>query len=414
MHGFGLLLVTLSLLSVIYGLLQRRKANKIASAAHHKTGELASNPALGQNPKRLFSAEGSAQPQQPFIAPCSGQPCAYYEVRVDRVWEKMVKSESGYKTERGTTNIETERKGTTFLLNDGSGPVVIDARERVSAPMKESFGQTQNVSSGDVVVGQFRTHVARHHGDETVTGIKVTEQIFAPTGQLFAIGKLADGTLTKTDGLLGGLEILAGTRDAILGKTAKHAKMGLIAAAAMFVPGMLFTLLFHAAPSAPDHSCQASGITDVTVEACDDRLYNDEGKTYSWKVTKPGTFAVDVTPPVGAKITIDPEVTVKDGAGTVVFSGGKGVKHQLAVGTYTLNVKDENKGRAATMSEGFGFTLKITETAGAAPPAASAPPAAPTPSAAPVPVAANTKPAEHAPDHAASKPAADKPEHKKH
>jgi len=413
MHGFGIVLVVLSVLSVIYGLLQKRKATKIAGAAHHKTGELASNPALGQNPKQLFSAEGTAQPQQPFVAPCSGQPCAYYEVRIDRVWEKMVKSESGYKTERGTTNIETQRRGTTFLLNDGSGPVVIDARESVSAPMKESFGQTQNVSSGDVVVGQFRTNVARHHGDETVTGIKITEQIFAPTGQLFTMGKLAGGTLTKTDGLLGGLEIHAGTRDAILGKSAKHAKIGLIAAAGMFVPGMLFTLLFHAAPSAPDNSCQA-GITDVTAQACNDRLYNDDGKTYSWKVTKPGVFSVDVTPPAGAKISIDPAVTVKDGTGAVVFSGGADAKHQLPVGTYSINVKDENKGRAATMSEGFGFSLKISETA-APPAAASASPAsaasaAPTPSAAPS-VAANTKPAEH--EHAPAKPPA-KPEHKKH
>ena len=413
MHGFGILLVVLSVLSVIYGLMQRRKANKIAGAAHHTTGELASNPAIGGGGKQVVSAEGTAQPQGQFVAPCSGQPCVYYEVRVDRMWEKQVKSESGYKTERGSTNIETQRKGTTFLLNDGSGPLVIDARESVSAPLKESFGQTQHVSFGDVVFGQFRTHVPRHSGDETSTGVKVTEQIFAPTGQLFAMGKLANGTLTKRDGLLGGLEIHAGTRDAILGKSAKHAKVGLIAAAAMFVPGLLFTLLFHAAPSGPDHSCQA-GITDVTTEACNDRLNNDEGKTYSWKVTKPGTFAVDVKPPAEAKISLDPEVTVKDATGAVVFAGSSNLHHQLAAGTYSLNVKDENKGRAGTMSEGFGFSLKITESAAA--PAASAPPAASAaPSAPPPAVAANTKQAEHAPEHAPehAKPAA-KPEHKKH
>jgi hypothetical protein len=411
MHAFGLLLLVLSVISVAYGLLQRRKAQKIASAAHHKTAELAGNPSLGQNPTQLFSAEGMGQPEQPFVAPCSGKPCAYYEVRVDRVWEKMVKSESGYKTERGKTNVETQRQGTRFLLNDGSGPVVVDAREKVTAPMKESFGQQQNISFGDVMVGQFRTHVARHSGEENVIGIQITESIFAPTGQLFVIGKLANGALTKTDGLLGSVEIHAGTRDAILGKSAKHARVGLLSAASMFVPGLLFTLLFKAAPSAPDHSCQ-HGISDVTVEACADRIYNDEGKTFSWKVTRPGTFAVDVAPPPGAKIAIDPEVTVKDGAGTVIFSGRPELRHPLAVGTYSINVKDEAKGRAATMSDGFGFTLKITEAAAA--PASVAPqPVALGGSGQPAPIAANTKAVEHEHEHAAPKAEAPKPEHKK-
>jgi len=410
MHEFGILLVVLSLLTVVYALLQRRKANKIAGAAFHKTQELAQNRAL-EGGKGLMSAEGSAQPQAPFAAPCSGQACVYFEVKVERVWEKLVKSESGYKTERGTSTVETQRHGTTFLLDDGSGPVVIDAREKVSAPMKESFGQTQNISFGDVMVGQFRAHVPRHTGDETVVGVKITERIFAPTGKIFAMGKLSSGALTKTDGLLGGLELHAGGRDEILGKSAKNAKAGFIASGAMFVPGLLATLLFHAAPSAPDHSCQA-GITDATTEACADRLYSDDGKSFEWKVTKAGTYAVDVTPPKDAKISLDPEVTVKDAMGAVVFSGSPEIRHALVPGAYTINVHDETKGRAATMSGGFGFTLKVTQTAAAPTPAPSATPSALPSAAAAAPVAANTRPAETpAPTKA---PTATKPSHKKH
>ncbi len=334
-----------------------------------------------------------------------------------------MKSESGYKTEKGTSRVKTDKAGTVFLLDDGSGPVRIDARESVSAPLKEAFGQTQSVSHGDIVLGQYRTHVPPHSGDERVLGIKVTEKIFNPQGKIFAMGRLAGGTLTKTDGLLGGLELHAGGRDEILGKSAKHAKIGFIAGGAMFAPGLLFTLLFHAAPAAPDHSCQA-GIANVTVEACTDRLYSDEGKSFDWKVTKPGTFTIDVKPPSDAKISLNPEVTVKDTTGKTVVSGIPELSHPLPAGAYTINVHDMTKGRAATMTGGFGFTLKVTESVAATPPAAAPPAAA---QAASSPASATTEPQavanvraaethEHTPAAAKASPAAEKPAHtgKKH
>jgi hypothetical protein len=405
MHGLGILLLLVSVATVIYALLQRRKANKIAGAAFHKTGQLASNPALGGG-KGLVSAEGTAMPQGPFVAPCSGQPCVYYEVKVQRVWEKTVKKESGYTTERGTTTLHTDRVGTTFLLDDGSGPVTVDAREKVSAKLKKTFDQMQSVTYGDVVVGQYRTSVPYHSGDERVLGIQIVEEIFAPTGKIFAMGKLAGGALTKTDGLLGGLELHTGGRDEILGKSAKNAKVGFIASAVMFAPGLLSVLLFKAPPPEPDHSCQA-GITDTTVEVCSDRLYDDDGKSFAWTVTKAGTFAVAATPPPEAAIALDAEITVKDSTGTVVFNGPSEVSHALVPGSYTINVHDETKGRAGTMTGGFGFTLKVTQTADATPPAAAPPPADSAAAAAPVAINAGAahgkRPAPKAPPAARAK-----------
>jgi hypothetical protein len=67
MHSFGLLLVVVSLLSLLYAFLQKRKATKIAGAAFHPTGELAGKGTL----TGLVSAEGSPRPEAPFVAPCS-------------------------------------------------------------------------------------------------------------------------------------------------------------------------------------------------------------------------------------------------------------------------------------------------------------------------------------------------------
>jgi hypothetical protein len=228
-------------------------------------------------------------------------------------------------------------------------------------------------------------------------GIKVTERVFAPTGQIFAMGKLVGGAIAKTDGLLGGLEIHEGGRDQILGKSAKNAKIGFIAAAAMFVPGIVGALFFSAAPSsASDADSCSAGITDVTAPTCNDRLYTDDGKATPWKVTKAGTYEIKVTPPVGAKISLNPATTVKDQSGAVVFSGEDDVSHSMVPGSYTITVRDQTKGRAATMSSGFGFTVKVTSTPDATPPAASA-----APSATPPAVVANDTHAHAASEHAA-------------
>ena len=197
--------------------------------------------------------------------------------------------------------------------------------------------------------------------------------------------------MRTTDGLLGSLELYEGGREQLLGRSARNAKFGFIAAAAMFVPGLLGTLLFKASPAAASasSSCE-SGITDTTSADCSDRVYDDQGKTYAWKITKAGVYDVHVTPPA-VTLPIDPEITIKDGTGKVVTTGPGDVRQAFAPGSYSVNVRDDSKGRAASMKGGLGFALKISGTPSeepAAPAAVASSDPKPAPTPAPQPVAA--------------------------
>ncbi|MEO7328660.1 MAG: GIDE domain-containing protein, partial [Minicystis sp.] len=237
MQYLGFFLIVVAIVGIIYGILQQMKAKKILAAPFKKTAEVASNPQAA-DAKGLISCEGAIQTQQPVMAPCSGRPAVYVEIEVVRLWEKYVQTENGMKTEKGKDTVSTAKQGSHFYLNDGSGPCGVDARESVDCDLEQTFEQVQNVSSGDVIFGQFRTHVPYDGSDKRTTGIRATEKIVAAQGNLFVMGKLAAGTVTKTDGLLGKLLASTKGREKLVGSTKRNALIGFIAGGLMFAGGV--------------------------------------------------------------------------------------------------------------------------------------------------------------------------------
>ena len=127
MHPLGIVMIVLGIVGVVVGFLQWQKMKKILAAPFKKTGEIAANPQVA-DAKGLISCEGAVQVQQPLVAPCSGKPCLYYEVKVERMWEKQEATEDGVKTKKGTSTVTTTEVGSQFYVNDGSGPVGVDGR----------------------------------------------------------------------------------------------------------------------------------------------------------------------------------------------------------------------------------------------------------------------------------------------
>lgn len=392
MQYVGFLLIALALAGLAFGLLQHLKGKKLAAAPFHKTGHVASNPDSADT-KGMVSAEGAVHMPQPLIAPCSGKPCVYFEVTVERLWEKSVNTENGVKTEKGTSNVRTDKGGARFWLDDGSGPVTVDARESVAADLKQSFTQTQNVSSGDVGFGTaYRVSVAPSFGDERVTGVRAVEKIVPAEGNMYVLGKLSNGVIAKSDGLLGKLQMHSEGRDHLLGQTKRNARIGLAAGAALLVGGTA-AAAFGDKPA--DTSCQA--LLDATPDKveCSDRLYNDDGNTFTWKVSKPGTYALSLAqPPV--KNPIFGRITVTDASGKTVakaVGAGKGaatlVAAPFAAGEYKINVRDDVDGYVKTVKGGFGYSLNV-DYKGPAPGDASKPVASSptTPNSSPVTAAA--------------------------
>ena len=365
MQYVGFLLVAVAIIALIAGVLQQLKAKKILAAPFKKTGEIARNPQVA-DAKGTVSCEGALAVAQPLVAPCSGKPCVYYEIELVRSWEKQVNTENGVKTEKGTTSISTHKQGSQFNLDDGSGPVGVDARESVDCELDKSFEQMQNVAYGDVMFGQYRANVPYDSSEARTTGVKAIEKILPAQGKLFVLGKLSAGAITKTDGMLGKLMASPKGRDALLGATKRNALIGFIAAG-VSVAGGVPMAIFGDPPHDP-----CANMANAVAELCTGRITDDSGNTYDWTVTKPGTYAIEVVQP-GVKIPIYPVLTVKTSAGAEVAKVGDtasvAVSRSFAAGTYKINVRDSIKGAPAKFKGGFSFALKITGGAADAPPA---------------------------------------------
>ncbi len=360
--GLGYFLLFVAFIALAVGLVNLRKAKKLLAAPFKKTGEIGT---LGQSPdpKGAISTQGNLLVSEPLIAPCSGKPCAYFEIEVERMWQKTEMTENGAKTSKGTTKVLTEKQGGVFYLDDGSGAATIDARQKAVAddPKKDlvqSFEQVQNVVAGDAYFGQFKATIPydTSSGQSTV-GIKCTERLLTADGQLFVMGKLQGSAITTSDGMLGKLMISRKGREALVGSAQKWSKVGLIAAAITALPGLVVAIFGDHTRSAS----VASTITDETSTPYSSRIYSKSGTSVEWNVTNAGKYEVAIHGTgKSATYKLWPEVAL--------MSAGEQLAHRestdltklvacVAPGAYTFDIKDSSN-FAASGGQGFELTVK--------------------------------------------------------
>ncbi|MBI2392486.1 MAG: hypothetical protein HYV09_23075 [Deltaproteobacteria bacterium] len=360
------MLIVLGIVGVVVGFLQWTKMKKILAAPFKKTGEIAANPQVA-DAKGMISCEGAVQVQQPLVAPCSGKPCLYYEIKVERMWEKQENTEDGVKTKKGTSTVTTTEVGSQFYVNDGSGPVGVDAREKVDTELTKSFEQAQNVSYGDLVFGSYQCHVPYSGGDEHTTGVRAIEKILPADGNVFVMGKLAGGVITKQDGMLGKVIVSTKGRDALVGATKRNAMLGFILGGVVAVGGIPAGLLIE---SGPDTCANLeNAMKDGT---CSDRVSTNAGKTYTWKVTKEGAYKLTVAATgKSATMKLWPKLTVTTADGKEVGEDGSESGESAKVlayfekGTYTVKVADISASHIEKLKGGAGYVFDIKQATGA-------------------------------------------------
>lgn len=359
--SLGFVLLFIAFVALAVGLVNLRKAKKLLSAPFKKTGEISM---LGQSPdpSGAISTEGNVIVNEPLTAPCSGRPCVYFEVEVERMWQKTEMTENGAKTSKGTSNVVTEKQGGVFYLDDGSGAATIDARAKASANERkdliQSFEQVQNVVAGDVYFGQFKSNVPYDttSGRSTI-GVKCTERILTADGSLFVLGKLQGNAITTSDGMLGKLMLSRKGRDALVGKAQKWQKVGLIAAAVSALPGLIIAIFgdHTRAPIALDQ------IKDITADAYTSRIYSKSGKSVAWEVTTAGKYEVAVKGTGTSKTyRLWPELNLVQNGTDLAHRSSTDVTKMVACvapGTYSLDVKDTS-GFEASGGQGFEVTVK--------------------------------------------------------
>ncbi|MBX7101211.1 MAG: hypothetical protein K1X89_26075 [Myxococcaceae bacterium] len=376
----GVLVLIVGLGVLGFGFWNHLKGKRILAAPFKTTGELKKDP-TSSDPKGAMSTEGAIKPPaKQLLAPCSGTPCIYYEVKVERLWEKVETTQDGTKTVKGSDTLDTVKGGAIVQIDDGTGSVEVDFSKGADFDnFKETFKKELNGSGGSshIQFGQMTFDVPVLSDREKYTvGFKATEKsVAADGGTLFVLGKLEGSRIVKP----GWRSMMTSSkgREGLLGSIQKAKKFsfiggGVVTAAA--VPVMIF------APSVDTKSfggCQTE-MTDAVVK-CSDSVTSSDGDTFHWTVTTGGKFNVNVISPK-KKIALIPEITLTgaDGAKVIDETGAPGettsIPVEVKAGKYDLVVKGIG---GDTIKGGYSYDLEIVSTgpamAGDAPGAAADP-----------------------------------------
>ena len=231
-QAIGMVIVTLGIIGIIYGIFQKMKAGRVTDAPLAPTGEVGRRGREVAGPKGQISAQGNVMCQQPVIAPFSGVPCLFYEIKCTAKW----KSGDTQKSEV----IDHQKVAAQFAIDDGSGPVWVDAREGGDFTPTQKKSETKGagllggITGSEIVFGNYRVNTPML---DVGTKYEVEEEIFPMVPRVYACGKLGD-----QPGVIGApswrqLLLSASSRDELLASATKTAKIALFGGIGAFVVG---------------------------------------------------------------------------------------------------------------------------------------------------------------------------------
>ncbi|MBK7859465.1 MAG: hypothetical protein IPJ65_12740 [Archangiaceae bacterium] len=370
----GIILLVIGLAVLGFGFWNHLQGKRILSAPFKTTGDLAKNP-VSEDPKGAMSTEGAVQaPSKQLLSPCSKTPCLYYEVKIERLWEKTETTQDGTKTTKGATTLDTVKNGATFALDDGSGAIEVDFSKGGDFDMmKDGFKKELNGRSwsSNIKFGEMTYDVPPISSSDGYTiGFKATEKYVPVEGNLFVLGRIEGSKLVKP----GWRTMMASNkgRDGLLANVAKKKKFSFIGggvAAVASIPAMIF-----APKSDPQTSAYCSSMTDARAK-CTANVKSVSGDAHPWTVTKAGRYQLEVFAPK-KKIGFAPGIKVEGADGKVLANGTAGVAGNAVTdvdvqpGTYSVVVYPSDGYMVA--KGGFDYEMEIRSAgpAGAAPSAA--------------------------------------------
>jgi hypothetical protein len=232
MGQVGLVLVALGIIGLIYGIMQKLKAGRVADAPLVSTGDAAQKGAAVASPKGAISAQGNVLCQQPLISPVTGTPCLYYMLKVTASWKDG--------DTQKTKELTKEKRAAQFAIDDGSGPVWIDARDGGDFEPTQKKEETKGtgllggITGQDLVFGNYRVSTGML---SLGTKYTVEEQVLPIVPKLYACGKVGSSNEITAPGWRS-LIMSNKSRDDLLASATKGAKIFLAGGAGAFVVGL--------------------------------------------------------------------------------------------------------------------------------------------------------------------------------
>jgi hypothetical protein len=258
--GIGVLVAALGIVGLVYGLIMRARAGRVTDAPFVKTGEAAAKGTGAANAKGAISAQGNVTCPQPLVAPVSGKTCLFYEIKVTAEW----KDGDTHKSKE----LSHEKQAARFAIDDGTGPVWIDAREGGDFEPEEEKQETKSTSlvggitGQDLMFGQFKVSTGLL---SLGTKYTVHETILPALPKLYVCGK-AGSSNEITAPSWRHLLITGKTRDDYLGHAMQSAKIALIVAASLMGVGVVLGVVgaLVGGPDAPAKKTASAAATSST------------------------------------------------------------------------------------------------------------------------------------------------------
>jgi hypothetical protein len=348
--GIGMLVV--GALVVIGGIVTRGKAKRILATPLRKTGEAA-------NGAGMASFEGQVKAWQPLTAPCSNQPCVYYNLKI----EKKVKEKRGNQTTTSWKTVSDQHQGSAFQLDDGSGPVLIQGQEALDADLVQTYSGPPPGGQGLGALASMVANVMSSR-DEEILEYRATEKIIPVDARLFALGQLDGGQLGKP----ANRKLLVSTRgrDALVGSTKRLATI-LFAFGGLVAAGGIPIMILKPGEARPcgvlEDVVGECAVTSTVVEK--DMSQSDGTKKMTkmqehildWTVTRSTKFELSARQDPKAKGKSNPVVQVENAIGLPMNIGlnlGLGIGNsakatktktmKLLPGEYKIYVWGDEKG----------------------------------------------------------------------
>jgi hypothetical protein len=225
--GVGMLLGAVGFIGLVYGLIMRARAGRISDAPFVKTGEAAAKGTAVASPKGAISTEGNVTCPTPLVAPVSGKTCLYYEIKVTASWKDGETTRS--------KELSHEKCAARFGVDDGSGPVWIDAREGGDFEPEEERSETKSTSliggitGQDLMFGQLKVSTGML---SLGTRYQVEEKLLPALPKLYVCGKVGPSNEITAPGWRS-LLITGKSRTEYLGHAMQSAKIALIVGASL-------------------------------------------------------------------------------------------------------------------------------------------------------------------------------------
>jgi len=195
-----------------------------------------------------------------------------------------------------------------FQVNDGSGPVTVVGQTDLDADMNESYRGPPPGGQGLGVLANLLAGAIL--GGEAVLEYRATEKIVPVGTNLFVMGKLAGGQITKSDGMTGKLTVSTRGREGLIGSKKRTAVILFAVAGVLGLGGIPVMILkpgeaAACAATLKDTQVKACGLSASKVEkdiqqsdGTKKKMKVQEAKL-NWEVSKAGgayEFAVKVGP----------------------------------------------------------------------------------------------------------------------